>query len=176
MTFPARTASNPLPGFRFAVAFAESQLPAGALAQGGVTSIVAGFSEVSGLDSSIDIHEYKEGGRNDFVHKFATRVSFGNLTFKRGAVVTQELWSWYDRVRRGSYGLRRSILVAHLDETGVAAIVWYVNRALPSKYVGPSFNASQSSSAVESLEVVHEGLEQLPGSAFGLPPQPAQSP
>lgn len=174
MTFAARTASNPLPGFRFAVAFAESEQPAGALAQGGVDKLVAGFSEVSGLDASIEIHEYKEGGRNDFVHKFATRATFGNLSFKRGVAVTQELWSWYDRVRRGSYGLRRSILIAHLDYAGEVALVWYAARALPTKYTGPSWNAGQSSVAIESIDVVHEGLEQLPASAFGLStPAPA---
>ena len=49
---------------------------------------IGGFSEVSGLDSSIEIFDYKEGGRNDYVHKFATRASFGNITFKRGVAVT----------------------------------------------------------------------------------------
>ena len=44
--------------------------------------IVAGFSEVSGLEQEIEIEEYKEGGM-DFVHKFPSGIKqrlIGNLT------------------------------------------------------------------------------------------------
>jgi phage tail-like protein len=145
---------------------AESEQVAGALAAGGVTQTIAGFQEVTGLESSIEIHEYKEGGRNDFTHKFATSTNFGNITFKRGVAVTPELWTWFDKVRRGSFGARRSILIAHLDYEGNAAMVWYVSRALPTKYSGPGWNAAQSSIAVESIEIAHEGLVLVPGSDF----------
>jgi phage tail-like protein len=147
---------------------AESEQVAGALAAGGVTQTIAGFQEVTGLESSIEIHEYKEGGRNDFTHKFATSTNFGNITFKRGVAVTPELWTWFDKVRRGSFGARRSILIAHLDYEGNAAMVWYVSRALPTKYSGPGWNAAQSSIAVESIEIAHEGLVLVPGSEFTL--------
>lgn len=168
MTFRARTPSSPLPGFKFAVAFADSAEPIAAVAAGGVISSVAGFSEVTGLESALEMHDYKEGGRNGYVHKFATRASFGNITFKRGVAVRPDLFRWYDRVRRGSFGARRSILIAHLGEDGEPQLVWFVFRALPAKYVGPSWNASQNNVAVESLEVAHEGLELLPGSEFGI--------
>jgi phage tail-like protein len=168
VTFRARERSNPLPGFRFAVAFADTAEPIGAIAAGGVLQTVAGFSEVTGLDSTLEMHDYKEGGRNHFVHKFATRASFSNITFKRGVAVRPDVWRWYDRVRRGSFGARRSILIAHLDAGGDPRLVWFVSRALPAKYVGPSWNALQNNVAIESLEVAHEGLELLPASDFGI--------
>lgn len=167
MTFPALKISNPLPGFSFAVTFAESAQVAGAVAAGGVSQIVAGFQEISGLESSIEIQSYNEGGRNDFTHKFATSTNFGNITFKRGVALTPDLWDWFHRVRRGSFGARRSIMIAHLDSTGAAAIVWYVQRALPARYSGPSWNAGQSSVAIESLEIAHEGLDLVAGTEFG---------
>jgi phage tail-like protein len=167
MMFPALTISNPLPGFNFAVSFSESDLPASAIAGSGVSQVVAGFQEVSGLESSIQIQEYKEGGINDYTHKFASTVNFGNITFKRGAAVTPDLWSWYSRVRRGSYGARRTIVIAHLDYEGQAALVWTVRRALPSKYTGPAWNSGQSSVGIESLEIAHEGLELVPATDFG---------
>lgn len=166
MTFPALKISNPLPGFNFAVTFAETAQVAGAIAAGGITQIAAGFQEVSGLESSIEIHSYNEGGRNDFTHKFATSTNFGNITFKRGVALTSELWDWYHRVRRGSFGARRTIMIAHLGYAGEAALVWYVLRALPAKYTGASWNSAQSSVAIESLEIAHEGLELAPGTAF----------
>jgi phage tail-like protein len=166
MTFPALNPSNPLPGFNFAVAFAESEQVSGAIAAGGVTQTIAGFQEVTGLGSSIEIHDYKEGGRNDSTHKFATSVNFDNITFKRGVALTPDLWDWFNQVRRGSFGARRSILIAHLGFDREVALVWYVSRALPAKYTGPSWNAAQSSVAVESIEVAHEGLELVPSSEF----------
>jgi len=37
---------------------------------------------------------------------------------------------------------------------------------LPVKYTGPALNATQSSVAIESIEIAHEGLSQVPaGSA-----------
>jgi phage tail-like protein len=168
MTFPALKISNPLPGFNFAVIFAEAVQLAGATDTGGITQIAAGFQEVTGLESTIEIHSYNEGGRNDFTHKFATSTNFGNITFKRGVALTDELWAWYQRVRRGSFGVRRNITIAHLDYAGNAAWLWSVLRALPAKYTGPSWNSSQSSLAIESLEVAHEGLELESGAQFGL--------
>jgi phage tail-like protein len=169
LPFPSSLSpSNPLTGFRFFVAFSDAAGPAGALALGGVVPSIAGFSEISGLDSSLEIFDYKEGGRNDYVHKFATRASFGNITFKRGVAITPDLWQWYDTVRQGSFGARRGVMIAHLAADGTPALVWFVTRALPLKYVGPSWNAGQSSVAVESLEIAHEGLELVPTTAAGL--------
>jgi len=169
MTFPALKISDPLPGFNFAVAFAETAEISGAIASGGVKQTVAGFQEVTGLESSLDILDYKEGGRNDFTHKFPTNTNFGNVTFKRGVALTPDLWTWFDQVRRGSFGARRALLIAHLDHAGNAALVWYLLRALPAKYSGPGWNSAQSAVAVESLEIAHEGLVLVPGTEFTPP-------
>lgn len=168
MTFRALRPSNPLLGFRFAVTFAETSSPAAAIASGAVAQVAAGFSEISGLGSSLEIHEYREGGRNDFTHKFATRGNHSNITLRRGVAFVPDLFEWYNRVQGGSFGARREILIAHLDTEGSPAQVWYVSRALPTRYTGPSWDASQSSVAVEGLEIAYEGLELVPGANFGL--------
>jgi phage tail-like protein len=167
VSFDAVIPSNPLSSFRFVVKLSEAAGPGGVVASGGVTQTVGGFSEITGLDSSIEMFDYKEGGRNDYVHKLATRGSFGNLSLKRGVALTPDLWEWFDRVRGGSFGARRSIMIAHLAEDGTAGLVWLITRALPTKYNGPSWNAAQSTIAIESLDMVYEGLELIPGSEFG---------
>lgn len=177
LPFPSGlTPSDPLTGFRFSVSFSDQTSSGGGLLSaigsllslGGVTPSVASFSEVSGLDSSIEMFDYKEGGRNDYVHKFATRASFGNLNFKRGVLLTPDLWQWFDKVRKGSYGARRGVTITHLNPDGSAGITWNVNRALPLKYTGPSFNAGNSAVAIESIEMAHEGLEIAPTTLGGL--------
>ena len=37
-----------------------------------------GFSECSGLDMSLEIEEYKEGGNNGLILRFPTRVKWSN--------------------------------------------------------------------------------------------------
>ena len=167
MISPPLTPSNPLPGFTFAVSFGATEQPACAIAAGGITELVAGFQEVTGLESSIEIHDYKEGGLNNHTRKFATNVNFGNITFKRGVALVPDLWAWFLTVRQGSFGARRAITITHLDASGQAALIWYVSRALPAKYTGPAWNSNQSSTAIESLEVAHEGLTLIPAGAFG---------
>jgi phage tail-like protein len=167
MIQPALVPSNPLPGFNFAVSFGETEQPACAIAAGGITETVAGFQEVTGLEASLDVHEYKEGGLNDHARKFATSVTFGNITFKRGVAVQPDLWNWFLKVRQGSFGARRTITISHLDAERQVALVWYVARALPAKYMGAAWSAGQSSVAIESLEVAHEGLTLVAGSGFG---------
>ncbi len=46
--------------------------------------VVGGFSEVSGLQSEIDLESYEEGGVNDYVHKFPKKAKLSNLVLKRG--------------------------------------------------------------------------------------------
>lgn len=166
MSFAPLRPSNPLSGFRFAVSFGEASLPAALLAPGGVLGIQIGFSEVSGLGATLEAHPYQEGGRNDTTLKFPTRTDFGNITFRRGVALDMTLFRWFDKVRSGSFGDRRSVLIAHLDDLGLPALVWYAHRAFPVSYTGPTWDSSQNTIAVESLELAHEGLELAPGMSF----------
>lgn len=119
---------------------------------------VAGFSECSGLDATVEVFEYKEGGVNDYVHKFRTRASFGNLTLKHGVIyLFDDLWSWHNDFVTGK-GKRKDGLIVLMDEASRATKVWKFKRGIPMKWVGPSLNAMQSSVAFESLEISHEGL------------------
>jgi phage tail-like protein len=156
---------SPLSGFRFAVSFGEAALPAAALAPGRVISLQIGFSEVSGLGATLEAHPYREGGRNDTTLKLPTRTDFGNITLRRGVVLDASPFRWFDKVRSGSFGARRSVLIAHLDDRGEAALAWYVHRAFPVAYTGPAWSAGQSAVAIESLELAHEGLTLVPGPA-----------
>ena len=56
------------------------------------------FTECSGFEAKLEVEEYKEGGLNDYVHKFPGRQSFNNVTLKRGLVNSIELWEWLERV------------------------------------------------------------------------------
>jgi len=124
-----------------------------------------GFSECSGLEMSMPPEEYKEGGRNGAVLKFPSRVAWSNLSLKKGAAVSTELWDWHYGFVIGA-GRRRDGVIALLDAAHAPTLVWFFRRGLPIKYSGPTLNAAQNTVAIEAIEIAHEGLFQVPG--FGV--------
>jgi phage tail-like protein len=123
---------------------------------------VGGFSECSGLEMSLKVEDYREGGRNSTVLKFPTRVEWSNITLKKGIGSRTELWDWHYGFVAGT-GRRRDGIIALLTDLRVPNNIWYFRRGLPVKYTGPSLNATQNNVAIESIEIVHEGIFQLPG-------------
>jgi phage tail-like protein len=151
--------SFPPLGYNFVVTLVDSTSSAGSLAAG-INGATAGFSEVSGLESKLDIEEFKEGGRNDAILKFPTRGNPSPLTLKRGIARTDELWRWHEDFLDGR-GHRKDGIVTLLDERREPVRAWTFRRGLPAKWTGPSLKASANEVAIESLEIVHEGLRTL---------------
>jgi phage tail-like protein len=150
--------NDPLGVFNFYLTLIDSSNIVGTLISAALNYVVAGFSECSGLEVTMEVMEYKEGGVNDYVHKFPTRASHTNITLKRGVIVLEdELWKWHQSFVQGT-GKRRDGLIVLMDESRSPAKVWKFKRGIPLKWVGPSLNATQSSAAIESLEISHEGL------------------
>ena len=104
--------------------------------------LLGGFSECSGLEMSMKVEEYNEGGNNGAVLKFPGRVSFGNLTLKKGQGSSSALWDWHYSFVVGR-GKRRDGLIVLLNELHVPNNIWYFRRGLPLKYTGPAMNATQ---------------------------------
>jgi hypothetical protein len=53
-------------------------------------------------------------------------------------------------------------VIALLNERLAPSNIWYFRRGLPLKYSGPQMNATQTNVAIESIEIAHEGIYQLP--------------
>jgi len=155
--------ADPFPAFRFYITLMDSSSTMAKVTTG-ISAIanyaLGGFSECSGLDMTMDIYEYKEGGVNDRIHKFPTRAEFSNITLKRGMGINDDLWLWhYDFVQ--ARGKRRDGVIVLMSEMGAPVKVWVFKRGLPVKWTGPDLNAAQNALAIESLEIAHEGIELL---------------
>jgi phage tail-like protein len=149
---------DPLGVFNFYLTLIDSSNVVGTLITAAFNYAVAGFSECSGLEATTEVFDYKEGGVNDYVHKFPTRASFANITLKHGVVyLYDDLWTWHNAFVLGN-GARKDGLIVLLDESRAPVKVWKFTRGIPMKWVGPSLNATQSAVAIESLEISHEGL------------------
>ena len=158
------TRLDPLLNHNFVVSLLDSTsvlAPAAPPALAGILdTAAAGFSECSGLDLTIQPEEFKEGGQNGSVLKFPSRVTWTNLTLKRGVTESTALWDWHFSFVEGR-GKRRDGIIVLLDSTRTPRQAWYFRRGLPVKYSGPSLNATQSSVAIEAVEIAHEGLHQI---------------
>ena len=120
----------------------------------------AGFSEVSGLDASTPAVDYRQG---DFGTRGASKIpginTYTPITLKRGITSEKELWDWRQKVIDGNVERKNGSIVL-LDEKGTEKIRWNFSNAWPSKWTGPSFNATSTAVAVESLELTHEEVKR----------------
>jgi phage tail-like protein len=149
---------DPLGVFNFYLTLIDASNVVGTLITAALNYQVAGFSECSGLEATVEVFEYKEGGVNDYTHKFPTRANFANVTLKHGVIyLNDDLWTWHNGFVLGK-GTRKDGLIILMDESRTPVKVWKFARGIPMKWVGPSLNATQSAVAIESLEIAHEGL------------------
>jgi len=161
---------DPLLGYNFLVSLLDTSSTlalARSVALSAVLDVaVGGFSECSGLEMTLDVEEYREGGRNGTVLKFPTRVKWTNITLKKGIGAGQGLWDWHYGFVEGR-GTRRDGVIALLNDLHLPNNIWYFRRGLPVKYTGPAMNATQNSVAIESIEIAHEGIYQVPYVGYG---------
>ena len=115
------------------------------------------FSEVSGLSAEIEVMSFNEGGRNDFVHKLPTRMKHPNLVLKRGVTRTKDMEDWFLDSWMGPR--RKAVSLTMINEAGQPVRGWSFAQAYPVKWTGPNFNSGQATSAVEAIEVAHDGLK-----------------
>ncbi|BAZ23386.1 phage tail protein [Kalymmatonema gypsitolerans NIES-4073] len=115
----------------------------------------AGFQECSGLDSSTDAVDYREGSDPNHVRKLTGLNKFSPITLKRGITDSDKLWGWRQSVVDGR-AERKNISIVLLNEAREEKWRWNLRRAWPSKYTAPTFNATSNDVAVETLEITHE--------------------
>lgn len=115
------------------------------------------FTEVGGLQIETEVTDYAEGGNNRFVHRVPGRTKVANLTLKRGMASSNELFKWYIKTINGE-AERRNLSVVMYDTGGKEVLRWDFIKAYPVKWVGPQLSAASNTSAVETLELAHEGL------------------
>ena len=62
----------------------------------------ASCSAVSGLESEVEVVEYREGGEELRVRKLPGLHKYGNIVLKRGITQTLDWWTWHKQVLDGN--------------------------------------------------------------------------
>ncbi|MFY9329616.1 MAG: phage tail protein [Georgfuchsia sp.] len=141
--------NNPYGAFNFLVS----------LGNGSESSVIAGFSDVSGLGTEINYAEYRnDNGKVNMAHKIAATVKQRDVTFKRGLISSTGLLKWAKEVREGTTG-RCIVTVTVFDEKHKPVMSFTLKNAKPGKWVGPTLAAKGGGDvAMEELLITHEGV------------------
>jgi phage tail-like protein len=120
----------------------------------------ASCSAVSGLESEVEVVDYREGGEELRVRKLPGHHKYANIVLKRGITQNLEWWNWHKQVLDRN-AQRRNGSVILLDDQGQERVRWNFVNSWPCNYIGPTLDAKSNEVAVETLELAHEGLERL---------------
>lgn len=131
----------------------------------------AAFTEVSGIESSVDVIEFRQGNAHSLAPvKIPGLVKHGNVTLKFGYTLDSAFKTWIQEcVSEVRSEMPRSrIQIEMIDINGGApqsmvesvsgTRVWVLTNAWVTKYTAPDLNASASEVAIESVEIAYEEL------------------
>ncbi len=125
-----------------------------------IDSILAGgFSECSGLQVETEFLDYREGGVNEYVHRFAGPTKYPPLVLKHGLTPIEGLWNWHHDVTAGKIR-RKNGTIYLLDKRRIPVMWWNFKEAFPFKWTGPELRADSNGVAFESVELSHRGLDR----------------
>lgn len=118
----------------------------------------AAFSDVSGLTADGDPTDYREGtDLQQNVRKLVGLRKFTAITLKRGYTRDDSLWRWHANILNGQPD-RRNVTIVLMNEAREPVMRWHAENAWINKIEGPTLKANGSEVAMESVELLHEGL------------------
>jgi phage tail-like protein len=120
---------------------------------------VLSFQEVSGLEVKSNEIKYRSGDSKVFsVTKMPGLLEYGNVTMKKGVFKgDNKFWEWLVKIQ-GNTIERIPITISLLDEKHEAVMIWKLVNAWPLKISSTDMKSEGNEVAIESIEIVHEGL------------------
>ncbi|MCS6844223.1 MAG: phage tail protein [Caldilineales bacterium] len=166
MANPAfETVDPPYTAFRFEVVLDLADPPPG------VTNPVcnAAFAECDGLEMSIEPKTVREGGNNREQIHLVGKVSYGQLTLKRGMTANLQLWTWMAAAAQPGRVSHAEGRVTLWDADGTPRVTFVLRECFPTRLRGPSLNAKDGLVAIEEMQLVYRSLEvRLAGDGAGF--------
>ena len=135
----------PLPKFHFQVEWNGSKV---------------GFTEGTGLEVETEMIEYRNGDSKEYSKlRMAGLRKYANISLKRGTFASDnEFFKWWKTGALLGEVERRDVTISLLNEAHEPVVIWNVKRAWPIKVTATDLKADGNEVAIESMEIVHEGL------------------
>ena len=115
------------------------------------------FKGVDGLNAEIEVIEFQDG--DDLVlRKRPGRAKFGDVTLKKGYIVTPELQEWWKAARDGQYDRRDISIILHDNAMGEARR-WNLYGCWPKQWKVNAFDGKGNDVVTEEITFVVEEME-----------------
>ena len=142
----------PLPKFHFEVKIGDSE---------------GFFSEVTGLNSEVEVLEYRHGKSKQFApFKMPGMAKVDNVVLKKGTFTKDiQLFEWFNQIKLNTIE-RKTVLISLLNEKSEVEMTWKLDSAFPMKVEASDLDAKANDIAYESITLAHENLTvSLPNRA-----------
>ena len=131
----------------------------------------AAFSEVTGVESSVDVIDFRQGNSGSLAPvKIPGLVKHGNVTLRMGYILESPFKTWIQECVSETRGQmpRYDVTIELIDinpgapnttKTSVEGTrTWTLTNAWVAKYNAPDLDAKTSEVAIESAEIAYEEL------------------
>lgn len=138
------------------------------------------FQKVTGLKSSVEVVEYREGNMPDRMEKLAGMMTYDSVTLERGISHDDDFNTWMNMVcdvvnganstpvagspnSLGDFGAesyRKNIVITLHDKKGTAVKRYTLLKAWPSEYTIGDFDATSNDVVISSLVLQHHGIKE----------------
>ena len=130
------------------------------------------FQKVSGLKTTVEVVEYREGNNPDRAEKLIGMMSFDAITLERGLSSDDAFNQWIKAVSGDTLGnpaadmpaagldkdVRRDLVINLHDKAGKVVKVYKILKAWPSEYSIGDFDATSNDVVISSLVLQHHGI------------------
>ena len=123
------------------------------------------FTSVSGIGSESEVVEHKvvnqETGET-IVQKIPGRLTWTEVTLKRGVTSVMDVWDWRKSVVEGKINdARTNCSIIAYNQANEPQARWEFVNAWPSKVVGPEMDSGSQDYMIEEITIIHEGMERV---------------
>lgn len=126
------------------------------------------FQEVSGLETRLEVEQYKAGGENNIIYQLPVRTTYQPLVLKRGvSSLGSTFIQWANQCMleetnlHSGFGDNLKDLTIHLMAPGnpdEPLLTWQFLRAFPVKWNLSNFHSQQNALAIETIEIVYQKM------------------
>lgn len=179
----AHLSTDPLRNFKFLVTFLPNSSSSS-------VAIPMGFMSVSGLNMTVDVIAYREGGYNTTTQKMPGQADFSPITLSRGVALISNGSFDYDwmsqlfTVMQGTGGagdgndFRWSVQIQILDHPVTTSSVavkaeFMIANAWPTSIAWSDLDAGANQLFISQLVLAHEGFEYSLASSIGTNDAPS---
>jgi phage tail-like protein len=119
------------------------------------------FTSIDGLGSENEVVVSKVSNPDgkEAQLKLAGRLSWGDVTLKRGLTKDMSFWDWRQMIIEGKMkDARKNLSITLLDREYAPVIVWNLVNAWPTKIAAATLSSDSNDMQLEEVTFAHEGI------------------